>query len=543
MTIGLALALLIFIYRTSHKKNKLGSLNIPCGYELAGQNCQDFKNCLILLVGQPSSGKSIYCRYFLEMNAKMDSINFFVGTYFTKRKFNEFISSPNARSRTIFINPFSESTLLTMQNGRDVDAPTAIDPLTCTYNTLAKLIKEKSKREDREGNEADRNDQVLGESLQMGFVLDSLSQLFSSFEEHQVMNFLNRLCILLGEYNVTGIFTFSTTSSLTDPLIKKMTPLFDGIIEMEHDKKSKNSSDRRIRLVAMRNTTISNNHWLSISFRDPASITIIKDTNLYCSLCDEQIYDNPQYYNELAFHEEHLYMYKKLIGAYGVSNIATSGTGGVLNANFFFVDIVGLSNPLLSVRKQIEKIELLNQLVNSCDAFAKNRDKIVLPTGDGMAVGFLQNPELPFLLSKQLHLELRESNKELESQNKLGVRIGLATGPVFIVNDVKNNQNVWGPGIILARRVMDIGDDGHILIERNLAEYLRNIDDEYKELIHLVGDYSIKHGQIITLYSVHSNDFGSSEPPEKFRKYELVDKYMFDLVDKYMTQKQAHVTG
>lgn len=92
---------------------------------------------------------------------------------------------------------------------------------------------------------------------------------------------------------------------------------------------------------------------------------------------------------------------------------------------------------------------------------------------------------------------------------------------------------------ILARRVMDIGDNGHILIEQNLADYMIKIDDNYKEFVHLVGDYSIKHGQIITLYSAYSNEFGSSEPPEKFRKYEHVDKYMFDLVEKYMTQKHA----
>jgi class 3 adenylate cyclase/archaellum biogenesis ATPase FlaH len=529
----------------------LGSLSIPCGYELAGQNYKSLENCLILLVGSPSSGKSIYCRYFLETNTKRKSLNFFVGTYFTRRKFEEFISSSNARSNTIFINPFSESTLSSIQQGgQDEETTTttmtaASEPLSSTYNTLVKLIEEKLKHEDRTNStsnrveKADLNVSTLNESLQIGFVLDSLSQLFSSFEEHQVMNFLNRLCILLGEYNVTGIFTFGTTNGLSDPIVKKITSLFDGIVEIDFEEKSKNNFDRRIRLAAMRNTSIPTSRWLSVSFKDPATITIIKDINLYCSLCDEPIYDNPQYYNELVFHEEHVHVYKKLIGVYGVTTIANTGTAGVLNGNFFFVDIVGLSNPLLSVRKQIEKIELLNKLVNSCDAFAKSRDKIVLPTGDGMAIGFLQNPELPFLLSKQLHLRLRMSNKELEGQNQLGIRIGLATGPVFIVNDVRNNQNVWGPGIILARRVMDIGDNGHILIERNLAEYMRNIDDEYKEYIHLVGDYSIKHGQIITLYTAYSKEFGSSEPPEKFRKYELVDKYMFDLVDKYMTQKQT----
>ena len=54
----------------------------------------------------------------------------------------------------------------------------------------------------------------------------------------------------------------------------------------------------------------------------------------------------------------------------------------------------------------------------------------------------------------------------------MGVRIGLTYGPVFIVNDINNNQNVWGPGIILARRVMDIGDNFNILLADRLAEEL-----------------------------------------------------------------------
>ena len=59
------------------------------------------------------------------------------------------------------------------------------------------------------------------------------------------------------------------------------------------------------------------------------------------------------------------------------------------------------------------------------------------------------------------------------------------TGPVFTVNDIKSNQNYWGPGIILARRVMDIGNEWHILIADNLAETLIALKEEYKKTIKL----------------------------------------------------------
>ncbi len=163
--------------------------------------------------------------------------------------------------------------------------------------------------------------------------------------------------------------------------------------------------------------------------------------------------------------------YKKLAGVYG-SNIAEIGLPSeVVNVNFFFIDIVSLSDPSLSVKKQIEKIGTLNKIIGSCETYFKTpKDKkIILPTGDGMAIGFLSSPESPFQLSVELHRKLRIYNRGKVNEDIMGVRIGLSSGPVFIVNDISNNQNVWGPGIILARRVMDIGDNFHILLADRLS--------------------------------------------------------------------------
>jgi hypothetical protein len=160
----------------------------------------------------------------------------------------------------------------------------------------------------------------------------------------------------------------------------------------------------------------------------------------------------------------------------------------------------------------------LNALIGSCDAYSKvpKDKKIVLPTGDGMAVGFLINPELPLQLSIQLHRKLRAFNAKATSDKVIGVRIGLSSGPVFVVSDVNNNQNVWGPGIILARRVMDLGDDGHILLADNIAEALTNLKDEYRKVIRPISSgYKIKHGQQLKLYSAYSQDFGNSAIPAR----------------------------
>lgn len=145
-----------------------------------------------------------------------------------------------------------------------------------------------------------------------------------------------------------------------------------------------------------------------------------------------------------------------------------------------------------------------------------NDKKIILPTGDGMAVGFLINPELPLQLSIQLHRQLRAFNLRTTSDKAVGVRIGLSSGPVFVVSDINKNQNVWGPGIILARRVMDLGENGHILLTDNIAEALMNLKDEYREVIRPISTgYKIKHGQRIKLYSAYSQDFGNPAIPAR----------------------------
>jgi hypothetical protein len=238
-------------------------------------------------------------------------------------------------------------------------------------------------------------------------------------------------------------------------------------------------------------------------------------------LCGKAILGTPITYSELPFDSQNcIETYRKLAGIYG-SNIAEIGLPSVVNVNFFFIDIVSLSDPSLSVKKQIEKIEVLNKLIGSCDAFSKTDKKIVFPTGDGMAIGFLLDPELPLQLSTQLHQRLRIYNRgKKSSEDTIEVRIGLSSGPVFMVNDIKNNQNVWGPGIILARRVMEIGDNLHILLADRLAEELIALKDEYRKIIKPISsNFQIKHGQVIKLYSAYSQEFGNSELPTKLVEF------------------------
>jgi hypothetical protein len=189
----------------------------------------------------------------------------------------------------------------------------------------------------------------------------------------------------------------------------------------------------------------------------------------------------------------------------------------LIHANFFFVDIVGLSDTAMSTKTQIKKIEVLNQCISECHAFKSVPIEtiLLLPTGDGCCIGFLQGPELPLMLAVELHQKLAVYNKAKIPSETVRIRIGLHSGNCFIVNDLLGNKNTWGPGIIYARRVMDFGDDAHIMMSPTMAEGLRTLSDEYRQIIHPVHDVILKHGYTMLLYSVYGEGFGNRKHPEK----------------------------
>jgi len=189
----------------------------------------------------------------------------------------------------------------------------------------------------------------------------------------------------------------------------------------------------------------------------------------------------------------------------------------LIHGHFFFVDIVGLSDPSMSTKTQTKKIEVLNQSISETEVFksTSKESMLILHTGDGMCIGFLQGPELPLHIAAELQQKLTEYNTGKIPSETVRVRIGLHSGTCYYVKDIKGVDNIWGPGIILARRVMDFGDDGHILLTPRLAEDLRELSDDYRKIIQPVHDYKLKHNQNILVYSAFGDGFGNPKPPTR----------------------------
>jgi KaiC/GvpD/RAD55 family RecA-like ATPase len=520
---------------------------------------------VLLLTGPAGAGKSMYCRQFFTDGLFDGDYCIYVSSNLTDKQFRSQFSNIE-KSKLIqnskYINPYLSHTYHHQLNSQQYSPPASSSSSSSSFTisddidnkktvgggpdndnikklslTLAEIRDDiiKAKKIVHEDNDdvninnnshppaysssSDSNDRPIR------LIVDSLTHLLVLFGEGAVLKFVSDLSFLLKEFGAMAIFTLTTTTtpSSNEYLTNALRSIFDGIIEMKLEENSGGSLTRSIRLLSIKGLHY-NPSWINFKISDDGSLAFAgQSSSLTCMLCGKSILGTPIFDSEFTFDSQScLETYKKLAVVYG-SNISEIGLPSeVVNVNFFFIDIVSLSDPSLSIKKQREKIEILNKMIGSCDAYFRTpRDKkIILPTGDGMAIGFLLNPELPFQLSIQLHRKLRTYNRGKSPEEIIGVRIGLSSGPVFVVNDINDRQNVWGPGIILARRVMDIGDNYHILLAERIAEELIALKDEYRTAIKPVVDYQIKHGQTIKLYSAFSKEFGNPKPPAK-----IIERY------------------
>ncbi len=190
--------------------------------------------------------------------------------------------------------------------------------------------------------------------------------------------------------------------------------------------------------------------------------------------------------------------------------------------HWLFTDIVGGSNPTIPTKEQVRKIVVLNELMARTETF-RNRDSrstIILPVGDGVAIGFDDSPEKPLLLAIELHKALSRYNHSTSSET-FSIRIGIDMGPVYFVKDLNEKNNVWGPGIILTRRVMDLCGPMNIFASARIADDVRKLSPEYGKILHPIGNHSIKHGEELYIYNIYGSGFGNKSAPRKSKVAEL----------------------
>jgi class 3 adenylate cyclase len=160
-------------------------------------------------------------------------------------------------------------------------------------------------------------------------------------------------------------------------------------------------------------------------------------------------------------------------------------------AHVLFIDIVGYSKLLTD--EQSEALQELNQIVRNTEAAREAETAgqlIILPTGDGMALVFTGSVEGP----AECALEISQA---LHAQPSVPVRMGIHSGPVQYIRDANERENISGVGINIARRVMDCGDAGHILVSKRFAGDLAQ-HRRWQRYLHELGDVEVKHGVVVS---------------------------------------------
>jgi TolB-like protein/Flp pilus assembly protein TadD len=179
-------------------------------------------------------------------------------------------------------------------------------------------------------------------------------------------------------------------------------------------------------------------------------------------------------------------------------------------AHVLFIDVVGYSKLLMDDQRELQA--RLKEVVRSSNQFrdAEAAGKLVrLPTGDGMALVFFSSLQAPI----ECALEISRAAKKYP---QLQLRMGVNTGPVSVTTDVNEQPNIAGTAINLAKRVMDYGDAGHILLSEHAAEDLASYRRWHPHLKPL-GQSVTKHGEPISLVNFCMDDVGNPQIPERLK--------------------------
>jgi class 3 adenylate cyclase len=128
---------------------------------------------------------------------------------------------------------------------------------------------------------------------------------------------------------------------------------------------------------------------------------------------------------------------------------------------------------------------------------------IILPTGDGMVLGFFT------YLEDAMNCAIAIA-KAVKNRPDLQMRMGVHCGSVIPMEDINGNLNISGDGINYAQRVMDAGETNHLLVS---SAVMLKYDRPPYVLVNDLGDVIVKHGVVMHLYSLHGSDFGNKAFP------------------------------
>ena len=164
--------------------------------------------------------------------------------------------------------------------------------------------------------------------------------------------------------------------------------------------------------------------------------------------------------------------------------------------HILFLDIVGFSKlPLADQRRQLDRLNAVAVASETFQAQKAQEALLVIPTGDGMALVFQDDLTAPACCA----LELAEGLKS--GMPPVPVRMGIHSGLVQPHLDLTGRENLVGEGINTAHRVMECASEGHILVSREHAHWLKALE-AWEPCLTDLGTAVVKHGLRLELFAL-----------------------------------------
>lgn len=183
--------------------------------------------------------------------------------------------------------------------------------------------------------------------------------------------------------------------------------------------------------------------------------------------------------------------------------------------DFFCIDIVGSSKDPESQNENIKDLLIvIKEILSSHENLIQTAF-----TGDGVIIWFKEDTILPLHLALKIHEEFPQSRDE----SNLRLKIGIARGDAIEIDTAKSLVGipVWGTGPAIARRLCELCDEGHILLDANIYKSIINkhknefegllLAKPSRQLFQDLGEYFVKHQK-----SVHVLNFCNNVPNNDF---------------------------
>ncbi len=162
-----------------------------------------------------------------------------------------------------------------------------------------------------------------------------------------------------------------------------------------------------------------------------------------------------------------------------------------------FLDIVDYSKKPVSEQLKIKE-QFTARIAEAIREISVD-DRIILDTGDGVAINFLDDPEDALFVALRLARGFAAAG---EGETRAEVRIGVNLGPVRLVRDSNGQPNILGDGINVAERVMSFAGTDQVLVSRSYYELVTRACEDYARLFAYQGSRTDKHVREHEIYEI-----------------------------------------